>query len=423
VKTVAIYNLKGGVGKTTTAVNLSYLAAASGRRVLLWDLDLQAASSYAFRIRPDVGRFGKAAVESSRGLTAAIRQTDHDNLCLLPGDFAYRKFEELLTALDDPADVFTTVFSAIHRDFDVVFLDCPAGFSRLAEAILTIADAIVVPTIPTVLSLRMVSQLVRQAERCRSRSTVAAFFSMVDRRRTLHRRARELASRQPEVFLRAEVPYASVVEQMAARRLPLHAFAAHEPAAAAFAEIWAELQVRLRRGEDGANERRWASALEGIETLIQELEVPERPAAPAVRSTGRALAGGEILDVVHRFDTDQRDLERRGDILELRERNDGIFIITARLKNGPASHVGGAEARIDRAWTFGILAGEMSPLDALERRIGWPQTLVVEQMRAAAEGKGLKRVETMALPPAGRATSSTDVGQPSPALRGQAVGY
>ena len=64
---VAIYNMKGGVGKTTTAVNLSYLAAAAGQRVLLWDLDPQAASSFAFRIRPRVAGFGKKSLESGRG--------------------------------------------------------------------------------------------------------------------------------------------------------------------------------------------------------------------------------------------------------------------------------------------------------------------------------------------------------------------
>jgi Mrp family chromosome partitioning ATPase len=66
MKVVAVYNLKGGVGKTTTAVNLSYCAATGGQRVLLWDLDPQAAATYAFRIRPRVEGFGKKSLASAK---------------------------------------------------------------------------------------------------------------------------------------------------------------------------------------------------------------------------------------------------------------------------------------------------------------------------------------------------------------------
>jgi len=80
MKSVAIYNMKGGVGKTTTAVNLSYLAAGSGQRTLLWDLDPQAASSFAFRVRPRVSGFDKTSLEDGRTLGAAIKETDYNNL-------------------------------------------------------------------------------------------------------------------------------------------------------------------------------------------------------------------------------------------------------------------------------------------------------------------------------------------------------
>src|SRR5262249_54585448 len=146
--------------------------------------------------------------------------------------------------------VLTSLLGMIGDDFDVVFLDCPAGFSRLAEAVLAAADPIVAPAIPTVLSLRMVAQLVRQAEWSRSRAALAAGFNMVDPRKTLDRQACELAAGHPEIFLRAEIPYASVVEQMAARRAPTAVYAAHTTAARAFAEIWGELQTRLRREND-----------------------------------------------------------------------------------------------------------------------------------------------------------------------------
>ena len=108
MKVVAIYNMKGGVGKTTTAVNLSYLAAAGGKRdVLLWDLDPQAAASFAFRVRPCIKGFSKKSLESGQALVEAIKETDYANLHLLPADFAYRKLDRFLDHLGKPKRVVT----------------------------------------------------------------------------------------------------------------------------------------------------------------------------------------------------------------------------------------------------------------------------------------------------------------------------
>jgi chromosome partitioning protein len=395
MRTIAIYNLKGGVGKTTTAVNLSYLAAESRLRVLLWDLDPQSASTFAFRIRPHVSGFRKRSLEDGGALYAAIKQTDYANLYLLPADFAYHKLDRLLDSLGHPGRVLTSLLETIGNDFDIVFLDCPAGFSRLAEAVLAAADAIVAPAIPTVLSLRMIAELVRQAECSRSRASLAAVFNMVDRRKTLHRQACELAAEYPELFLRAEIPYASAVEQMSARRAPTAVYAAHTPAAMAFAELWAELQTRLCRERDDPEGRRWAAVLRGIESTIARLESTERRSnGPRVVSAADEPSPADADGtVVHRFDTEQRDLERCGHALELHERKDGGFIVVARSAMRQSAG-GRAAARIDRAWTLEILTGHRSPLDALERRLGSPLPPVVEHLRHAANQRQLRRVDS-----------------------------
>jgi cellulose biosynthesis protein BcsQ len=395
MRTIAIYNLKGGVGKTTTAVNLSYLAARSRLRVLLWDLDPQAASTFAFRVRPHVSGFRKRSLEDGEALYSAIKQTDYENLYLLPADFAYHKLDRLLDSLGHPGRVLTSLLDTIGNDFDVVFLDCPAGFSRLAEAVLAAADAIVAPAIPTVLSLRMIAELVKQAECSRSQALLAAVFNMVDRRKTLHRQACELAAEYPELFLRAEIPYASVVEQLSARRAPTAVYAAQTVAAAAFNEVWDELQTRLCRERDDRDGRRWARVLSGIESLIARVESTERRingprAVPAAGEPSHADANGSV---VHRFDTEQQDLERCGHALELHERTDGGFVVVAgSLMRQPAG--ARAEARIDRTWTLEILAGGLSPLDALARRLRSPLPPIVEHLRHAANGRRLRRVES-----------------------------
>ena len=79
MKVVAVYNMKGGVGKTTAAVNLSYLAAAAGRRVLVWDLDPQAAASFAFRVRARVDGFGGKHFPSAETFLEAIKETGTDD--------------------------------------------------------------------------------------------------------------------------------------------------------------------------------------------------------------------------------------------------------------------------------------------------------------------------------------------------------
>jgi cellulose biosynthesis protein BcsQ len=174
MKVVAIYNMKGGVGKTTAAVNLSYLAAAAGRRVLVWDLDPQAAASFAFRVRPRVDGFGGKHFPSAETFAEAIKETDYANLHLLPADFAYRKLDRLLDEAGKPKRVVRTLIDTLGRDYDLVFLDCPAGFTLVTEGIFAAADAVLVPTVPTVLSLRTLVRLMKWADRSASMARLAA---------------------------------------------------------------------------------------------------------------------------------------------------------------------------------------------------------------------------------------------------------
>ena len=100
MKIYATYNIKGGVGKTTTAVNLAFLAAESGLRTVLWDLDPQAAATFMFRVKPRVKGGGKALIRGKRPLDDAIKGTDFDNLDLIPADFTYRNMDLLLGGAD-----------------------------------------------------------------------------------------------------------------------------------------------------------------------------------------------------------------------------------------------------------------------------------------------------------------------------------
>jgi chromosome partitioning protein len=245
MKILATYNIKGGVGKTATAVNLSYLAAQDGLRVLLWDLDPQAAASYLFRIRPRVKGGGKALIRGSREIDDAIKGTDFEHLDLLPADFTYRNLDLVLDATKKPTRQLARLLAPLSPDYDVIFLDCPPGISLLSESVLQAADGLLIPLIPTVLSVRTLDQLTEFIGGLNGkRPDVLAFFSMIDRRKRLHLDiATQLPKERDDVAATA-IPSLSLIEKMSLERAPVAAFAPRSRAAQCYRELWSEVRAR-----------------------------------------------------------------------------------------------------------------------------------------------------------------------------------
>jgi len=251
----ATYNIKGGVGKTTAAVNLAHLAAESGLRTVLWDLDPQGAASFMFRVKQKVKGGGRALIRGKRPLDDAIKGTDFDNLDLIPSDFTYRNMDLLLDSTGDggssdvpggkPARKLSKLLAPLAAEYDAVFLDCPPSVSLVSENVLQAADLVVVPLIPTTLSVRTLDQLSDfVADFKGHHPELLAFFSMVDRRKKLHREITErLSAERPDVAATV-IPALSVIETMSVERAPVTVFAPNSAAAKAFRALWAEIRAR-----------------------------------------------------------------------------------------------------------------------------------------------------------------------------------
>jgi chromosome partitioning protein len=246
MKIIAITNIKGGVGKTTTAVNLSFLCAASGRPTLLWDLDPQGAATYTLRGEPQERATAKKLLKGKRQLPELILSTGYPRLDLLPADFSYRNFDVHLAERKRPTERLLKMSRSLRDVYSALFLDCAPGISLLTENVLRAADAIIVPLLPTPLSVRMLVQL---------RDFIVGegwvdllllpFFSMVDRRKSLHDEVIAKTREQFPTMLATEVPYMSDIERMSVRRAPIPAFAPRSAAAQIYSALWAEVAARM----------------------------------------------------------------------------------------------------------------------------------------------------------------------------------
>jgi chromosome partitioning protein len=251
---LATYNIKGGVGKTTSAVNLAYLAARDGRRTLLWDLDPQGAASYLLRVRPRVKGGGKALVRGKRSLEEAVKVTEFDGLDLIPADFTYRNLDLVLDEAKKPTQRIARLLGPMADDYDVVILDCPPGISLVAENVVNAAGTLLVPLIPTTLSVRTLEQLGEFVGELDHPPNLLSFFTMVDGRKRLHREVIDDLRSHRDDLAATVIPALSLVEQMAVHRAPLPVFAPRSRVTRSYEDLWAE--VSARSGAPGGGPRR-----------------------------------------------------------------------------------------------------------------------------------------------------------------------
>jgi chromosome partitioning protein len=245
VKVVATYSIKGGVGKTSTAVNVAFEAARAGARVLVWDLDPQGAATYLLRVRPKVRGGSRRLVGAEGALVPHLRGSDLSSVHVVPADFSLRHLDLHLEATKRPTQRLAGLLDPLRDHYDLALLDCPPSISLASESVFGAADVLLVPVVPATLASRTLGQLVDFLDDQVEAPAVLPLLSMVDRRRRLHRELVEsLGTEWPEL-LTTVVPSAAVIERMGSERAPVGVFAPSTAATRAYRALWAELAASL----------------------------------------------------------------------------------------------------------------------------------------------------------------------------------
>ncbi len=242
---LAIYNLKGGVGKTASAVNLAAASALAHHRTLLWDLDPQGAATFYFRIKPRVRKGGVSMLKGKRGANRDIRATNYDHLDVVPADFRYRSIDAVLGRLKRPKKRLRRLVDPQRAEYDYQWIDCAPNISLISESVFAAADALLIPMIPTTLSLRTLKQVQDFTSRKGYDLPLMPFFTMADQRKKHHREILDALPRTFPSMLRTIIPYASDVERMGVERAPLLEYAPRSKAAVAYQSLWEEISARL----------------------------------------------------------------------------------------------------------------------------------------------------------------------------------
>ena len=295
---VVVLNQKGGIGKTTTSVNLAVCLAALGRSVILVDLDAQSNATTSVGLSSPAASGAYQLLRGEVDVGHACRPTPYPNLRLVAGsdDLSWADVE--IAVKPDPQYVLERALSTTPDDVDVVVIDCPPAFGILSVNASVAADVVILPVVPSPMALDGLHKAWWNIQRVRTHfnrdlDTMGILFTMTEESELMHRLTEAIMASFGGRVLPVMIPRDFKVIEAAARDLPLVVLDPDTPAALAYERLAEVVLSRLiEKGEGGLPETAHDEAV----ALLRQWRKP-RPdagqpgALPSVRESPPLEAG------------------------------------------------------------------------------------------------------------------------------------
>lgn len=252
MKVISIFNQKGGVGKTTTTVNLASYVALKGKKVLVIDLDPQGNATSGLGI--DKSKTNLSTYEfllSKENSENIILKSDKvKNLSIIPSNIQLASADLELSTLDNREQLLKTRIEEIKDNFDFVFIDCPPSLGLLTVNSLTASNTVIIPMQTEYFALEGISQLIGTVNRVnkglnKDLKVEGVVLTMFDPRRNLHLEvAQELKKHFGDLVYKTSIPRNVRLAESPSFGLPIHLYDGKCKGAEAYEDLAKEFLKR-----------------------------------------------------------------------------------------------------------------------------------------------------------------------------------